>query len=382
MRAALRHASTLCALALAAGCSSAPESPAADPEPRARGTAQANATRGAGLPGEIATERLDPSPICVRIEDLPPPGASADAGKSPEVVPQPEGATLQVPEGFAVQLFAEGLVEPRWLALDPQGDVLVTETRDNRITRLIDADGDGVAEAREVFASEANGLDIPFGMAFAQHEGTTRFFLGNHDEVRSYPYAGSGPLEGQGERIARLPGGGYRQHWTRNVVVAPTGDALFVSIGSRSNHGIEPLPRASIQTMKLDGGQMRTYAHGLRNPVGLAFHPRTGALYATVNERDHLGDDLVPDFLARIEDGAFYGYPYAYLDPEHLDPRHMRNGASVRPELARQTRTPELLFAAHSAPLGLAFYERGPFPRRYHGGAIVAFRGSWNRSEG
>ncbi|MBC7170965.1 MAG: sorbosone dehydrogenase family protein, partial [Polyangiaceae bacterium] len=293
--------SALYAVALVAGCTSAPESRAAelDSDAPRLAAAEAKALPASSLPNELSTEPLDPAPVCVRIEDLPPPGASADVGKNPRIEREPEGAKLQVPEGFAVQLFAESLDEPRWPALDPRGDVLVTETRKNRITRLIDANRDGVAERREVFASEANGLELPFGMAFAEVEGETRFFLGNHDEVRSYPYAGDGPLEGRGERIARLPGGGYRQHWTRNVVVAPSGDALFVSVGSESNHGIEPLPRASIQTMRLDGSQMRTFAHGLRNPVGLAFQPRTGALYATVNERDRLGDDLVPDFLAR-----------------------------------------------------------------------------------
>ncbi len=346
------------------------------------------AARSAAPAERIATSRLVPEPICLSIDDLPPPRPGRGPDRHPEVVDRPDEARLEVPEGFAVGVYRDGLEQPRWLALTPEGDVLVTETRKDRILRLVDGDGDGVAERAETFADARNGLEIPFGMAFATGGDTTWFFLGNHDEVRRYEYAparrgATAPrLEGRGSRIAQLPGGGYRQHWTRNVVVSPDGRRLFVSIGSQSNVDVEPLPRASIQTMALDGSGMRTFAHGLRNPVGLAFHPRTGALYATVNERDHLGDDLVPDFLARIEDGAFYGWPFAYLDAAHLDPRRMRGGESERPDLARSTRSPEVLFEAHSAALGLAFYERGPFPERYHGGAFVAFRGSWNRSEG
>jgi glucose/arabinose dehydrogenase len=279
-----------------------------------------------------------------------------------------------------VQVFADELDAPRWLAITPEGDVLVTETRRDRILRLVDADHDGVADHRETFASRANGLDIPFGMTFANFDGRRVFYLGNTDEIRRYDYRRR--LHGKGERIAELPGGGYHQHWTRNVVVTPEGDRLFVSVGSRSNDDPEPPPRASILVMGLDGSNRRVFASGLRNPVGLAFQPRTGALYATVNERDGLGDDLVPDYLARIEDGAFYGWPYAYLDPSHLDPRHAPDGRSPRPELVARTRTPEVLFQAHSAPLGLAFYPGGPFPARYHGGAFVAFRGSWNRERG
>jgi glucose/arabinose dehydrogenase len=205
------------------------------------------------------------------------------------------------------------------------------------------------------------------------------FYLGNQGEVRRYPWReGQARLEGEGERITELPGGGYNQHWTRNVVLAPDGERLFVTVGSRTNAEPEPEPRASIFVMALDGSERRTFASGLRNPVGLAFHPRTGALYATVNERDHLGDGLVPDFFARIEDGAFYGWPWAYLAPGNVDPR-LRD----RPrELVRRTRTPEVLFEAHSAALGLAFYDADAFPARYRGGAFVAHRGSWNRSRG
>ncbi len=328
---------------------------------------------------QVPTETLNPDPITLSLNDLPAPYASQSASQSPNVIAPPANATLQVPEGFTVNIFAEGLDNPRWLALTPAGDVLVTETRQNRIQRLTDADGDGVAESKTTFATAQNGLNIPFGMAF----GDGAFFLGNTDEVVRFPYVvGQMALTGKGDRIAELPGGGYNQHWTRNVVVSPLGDQLYVSIGSRSNASEEALPRASVQTMELDGSNVQTFASGLRNPVGLDFHPRTGELYATVNERDGLGDDLVPDYMTRVQSGEFFGWPYAYLSPENLDPRQVVNGSSKAPDLAGQTKMPDVLFQAHSAALGLQFYDGITFPERYQNGAFVAFRGSWNRSAG
>ncbi|PSN17851.1 sorbosone dehydrogenase [filamentous cyanobacterium CCP5] len=328
---------------------------------------------------EIATVPLTAEPIQISLADLPEPYASESASQSPQVVPVPDNPQLQAPEGFTVNVFAEELDAPRWLALTPSGEVLVTETRANRIRLLKDTDGDGTADQVQTFATTDNGLDIPFGMAFT--EGA--FYLGNSDEVRRYDYtSGQNQLSGTGAQIATLPGGGYRQHWTRNVVVSPDGQTLYVSIGSRSNASEEPLPRASVQVMDLDGSNQQTYAYGLRNPVGLDFHPITGSLYTTVNERDGIGDDLVPDYLTRIQAGEFYGWPYAYLQPDWLDPRLVSNGQSLKPDLAAQTRTPDVLFQAHSAALGLQFYTGDTFPERYQNGAFVAFRGSWNRSQG
>jgi glucose/arabinose dehydrogenase len=327
----------------------------------------------------IRTESLNPIPIRIQIENLPPPFASQSAAKSPNVIPIPANPTLQVPQGFTVNLFAEGLDRPRWLALTPSGDVLVTETRQNRIRLLRDGDRDGVAEVNQPFAESENGLNIPFGMAFAEGY----FFLGNTAEVRRYPYQpGQQQITGRGEQIASLPGGGYNQHWTRNVRVSPDGQQLYVTVGSQSNVDQEPLPRASVQVMNLDGSNQRTFAYGLRNPVGLDFHPTTGEVYTTVNERDGLGDDLVPDYLTRIQSGEFYGWPYAYLAPSNLDPRRARGGRSEDSAIATQTRTPDVLFQAHSAALGLQFYSGNTFPERYRNGAFVAFRGSWNRSQG
>ncbi|MGK7873423.1 MAG: sorbosone dehydrogenase family protein [Xenococcaceae cyanobacterium] len=327
----------------------------------------------------IRTETSTPQAIRITLDSLPQPHATSSASKPPRIVSIPNNPTLQVPAGFQVNVFAEGLDSPRWLALTPSGDILVTETRANRIRLLRDTNGDGVADIRKTFARRQNGLDIPFGMAFSDNY----FFLGNHNAVRRYPYTqGQEQITGRGEKIADLPGGGYRQHWTRNAIISPDGQKLYVSIGSRSNVDSEPLPRASVQVMNLDGSNQQTFAYGLRNPVGLDFHPTTGELYTTVNERDKLGDDLVPDYLTRIRQGEFYGWPYAYLKPNLLDPRQVRNGKSRNPELAAQTKTPDVLFQSHSAALGLQFYDGQTFPEKYHNGAFVAFRGSWNRNRG
>ncbi|MBP0020490.1 MAG: sorbosone dehydrogenase family protein [Cyanobacteria bacterium SBLK] len=327
----------------------------------------------------IPTEILVPKPIRITLDRLPKPFATRSAAKSPRVVPIPNNPILKVPQGFQVNIFADNLERPRWLALTPTGDILVTETRQNRIRLLKDRDGDGVAESREIFATSENGLNIPFGMAFSQES----FFLGNTNAVRKYSYRiGQETLEGNGEKIADLPGGGYNQHWTRNVIISPDKQNLYVSIGSRSNVDREPLPRASVQVMNLDGSEREMFAFGLRNPVGLAFHPVTRELYTTVNERDGMGDNLVPDYLTRIRKGEFYGWPYTYLTPNLLDPRQLQNGRSTNPELAAQTRIPDVLFQSHSAALGLQFYQGETFPKKYKHGAFVAFRGSWNRDRG
>ncbi|MCF3575416.1 PQQ-dependent sugar dehydrogenase [Planktothrix agardhii] len=326
----------------------------------------------------ITIKPLSPQPIRINLEDLPPPFHSESASKPPQVIPIPNNPVLNVPPGFKVNIFAENLDNPRWLALTPDGDVLVTETKQNRIRLLKDTNKDGVADQITTFADSKNGLNIPFGMAFSPGY----FFLGNTDEVRRYSYNNQQQLTGTGEKIAELPGGGYNQHWTRNVVVSPDNQKLYVSIGSKTNVSQENPPRASIQVMNLDGSNQQTFAYGLRNPVGLDFHPETKELYTTVNERDGLGDDLVPDYFTRIRSGEFYGWPYSYFTPNNLDPRHVQNGQSVRPDLVKKTLKPDVLFQAHSAALGLQFYDGNTFPEPYKKGAFVAFRGSWNRNSG
>lgn len=384
----LRMIAGLGCLAILTACvtqTSTPSPESSTPTPQPESAIPANSTTGATksasvtLRNRVLTRELIPTSFRLSASDLPAPFSSQSATKTPNVVPIPANPILEVPAGFTVNVYAEGLESPRWLALTPTGDVLVTETRQNRIRLLRDSDGDGVADVNQVFATAENGLDIPFGMTFAPGY----FFLGNSNAVLRFAYAeGQQQLQGRGEKIADLPGGGYRQHWTRNVITSPDKKSLYVSIGSRSNVDEEPLPRASVQVMNLDGSQQRTYASGLRNPVGLDFHPTTGELYTTVNERDGLGDDLVPDYFTRIQQGDFFGWPYAYLVPQNLDPRQMNRDRSRRPDLAIQTKTPDVLFQAHSAALGLQFYDGKTFPERYRQGAFVAFRGSWNRSQG
>jgi glucose/arabinose dehydrogenase len=331
------------------------------------------------LKNGIRTEPLSPAPIRINVADLPKPYATDSASKSPEVVPIPENPTLRVPPGFVVNVFADGLDAPRWLALTPNGDVLVTETGQNRIRLLRDTNGDGVADVKQTFATQANGLNRPFGMAFAGNS----FFLGNTDAVLRFPYAkNQQQMTGSGTKIASLPAKGYNNHWTRNVVVSLDGNKLYVSVGSGTNVDEEPLPRASVQVMNLDGSQQQTFASGLRNPVGLDFHPVTKELYATINERDGIGDELVPDYFTRIQQGEFYGWPYTYLTAKNLDPRQKTGDASKRPDLASRTRTPDVLFQSHSAALGLQFSDGKTFPEKYRNGAFVAFRGSWNRDRG
>lgn len=360
-----------------AACASTGSAPSTSPS--ASGAAPADTT----MPSAVRTATLDPTPIRISADDLPEPYATESARNGAEVVDVPDDAVLRVPAGFAVQVWADDLESPRWLALDPDGAVLLVESRENRIKRLRDADGDGVAESVETIATSANGLDLPMGLAFL--DGV--LYVGNTSDVRRYAYAASGPIGGEGEIVTDLPGRGYNQHWTRNVVASPDGDSLYVTVGSESNVDVEELPRASVFRMAPDGSGRETVSFGLRNPVGLAFHPATGVPYTTVNERDGLGDDLVPDYLTAIgadADGEprFYGWPYAYVTPDALDPRRMDDGRSEAPDLAARTAMPDVLFQAHSAALGLQFYDGEVFPERYRGGAFVAMRGSWNPDPG
>ncbi|NEQ75694.1 MAG: hypothetical protein F6K23_23205 [Okeania sp. SIO2C9] len=318
----------------------------------------------------IETQTLLSENIRISLDSLPIPFATDSASNPADIIPVPDNPVLQVPDGFTVNVFAENLERPRWLEVTPTGDVLVTETPLNQIRLLRDTDGDGTVDFSQVFADAENGLNQPFGMAFTEDY----FYVGNTDSVVRYPYnIGDLEINSTGEKIADLPTGG---HWTRNLAISPN-NQLFVSIGSLSNVSVEPLPRASVQVMNLDGSNQQTFAFGLRNPVGLDFHPITNQLFTTVNERDGLGDDLVPDYLTGLESGEFYGWPYAYFSPNLEDPRR----AGENPNLVAETKTPDVLFQAHSAPLGLQFYDGETFPEEYQNGAFVAFRGSWNRQE-
>jgi glucose/arabinose dehydrogenase len=245
----------------------------------------------------------------------------------------------------------------------------------NRITRLRDADGDGVAETREVFAE---GLRQPFGMLL--HDGY--LYVANTDALRRWPYRDDQTtLEGPGEKVLDLPAGGYNNHWTRNVVADPRGEKLYVSVGSATNVDEEGIDvkdprRAAILEVAPDGSGMRVFASGLRNPNGMDFEPGTGVLWTAVNERDGLGDDLVPDYITGVREDAFYGWPYSYWG-SHPDPRK----AEERPDLVAKAIAPDYGLGSHTASLGLVFDDEVSFPEPFEGGAFVAQHGSWNRSQ-
>ncbi len=317
------------------------------------------------------TQAADPVPgtqFSIPAEELPQPYASPSASNSPRLVRRPSNQKPVVPDGFEVTLFAENLGHPRNLIVAANGDVLLAESRPGRITLLRDSDGDGRADLIDTFVA---GFRLPHGLALA----TGALYIADARAIWRLPYhPGDESARGRATRITAKgafgdPGG----HWTRNLAIHPLDGRLFVSIGSEGNLAEEPLPRASIQVFDPDGSGQRTYASGLRNPVGIAFHPSSGALYTVVNERDGLGDELVPDYLTAVEEGAFYGWPYAYSG-NHPQPGF----ADLRPDLVAAARLPDLLFRSHSAPIGLTFYDGASFPQDYHGDAFVALRGSWN----
>lgn len=302
-----------------------------------------------------------------RADQLVRPYATPSAGNPPRVTAQPRGAALQLPPGFKISIYAADLDDPRNMLLAPNGDVIVSEPAVGRITILRDANHDGVAEQRFTFASDLNG---PYGLAF--HENW--LYVGDEDAVVRFRYtAGMTRAIGEPQRLAPLPPGG---HSTRGILFNRHGTKMYVSVGSASNVSSgEPPERAAIVEFNPDGSGKRIFASGLRNPVGMAWEPATGALWTTVNERDGLGDELVPDYITDVRSGAFYGWPYSYLG-RNEDPR--RRGE--RPDLVARAIVPPLLIQSHSAPLGLAFYEGNMFPPEYRGCAFVALHGSWNRT--
>ncbi len=303
----------------------------------------------------------------ITVDDLPAPYATPSASNRAVVISRPPGARLRVPEGFEVTLFAEGLQHPRAMVVADDGTVFVAEPNAGQITRLEDVDGDGLAESITAFA---HGFRLPSGLAF--NEGG----LYVADE-RAVWWLGAirGQQTAEARRPVTRPGalGNAGGHWTRMLRFSPDGQSFYVSIGSEKNLDEEVLPRASIQRFELATGEQQLVASGLRNPVGLAFHPDSGRLFSVVSERDGMGEELVPDYLTEIVTGGFYGWPYAYLGP-NKDPGF----GDLRPDLVEETRVPDVLFAAHSGVLGLVFYDGEQFPEDYSGDAFVALHGSWN----
>ena len=301
--------------------------------------------------------------------------------------------------GFTVRAYAAKLDHPRWLYVLPNGDVLVAETNSppkqedgikgaimkyqmkkagaltssaNRITLLRDIDANGMAKTRTVFLQ---GLNSPFGMALVGQD----LYIANADALLRFPYqADQTSITAAGVKVLDLPGGPINHHWTKNVVASPDGKYLYLSVGSNSNvgeNGIEAeTGRAAIWQFERASGKARVYASGLRNPVGMAWQPQSGALWTSVNERDALGNDLVPDYMTEVKDKGFYGWPYSYFG-QHVDTRMKPQ----RPVLVATALAPDYALGAHTASLGLAFYDARLFPASYRGGAFVGQHGSWNR---
>ncbi len=323
--------------------------------------------------------------------------------KVSEVVGWPAGITPRAPTGFRVQPFATGLDHPRWLLVLPNGDVLVAESNAplkkepphglkgffqkmlmkkagagvpsaNRITLLRDADRDGVAELKTPFLTN---LYSPFGMALV---GDT-LYVANADAIVAFPYvAGATRVTAPGRKIVDLPGGPINHHWTKNIIASPDGSKLYATVGSNSNVGENGMAneadRAAILEIDLATGQKRVFAGGLRNPNGLGWNPVGGELWTAVNERDELGNDLVPDYMTSVREGGFYGWPYSYFG-RHVDKR-VRD-SERRPDLVERAIVPDYALGAHTASLGLAFYTGTSFPARYKDGVFIGQHGSWNR---
>jgi len=330
--------------------------------------------------------------------DLPAPGASRSAANPSWIVARAEGARPQAPAGFAVSLFAAGLSEPRVVRVAPNGDVFVAESAAGRVTVLSAADGAAKAASAAPFATR---LHRPFGIAFYPPGPDPRYvYVAETDRVVRFSYrTGEAKAAGPAEVIVpSLPSG--HGHWTRDLAFSADGKTLFVSVGSASNAADE-MPgapaeglaaftaghalgaawgaeenRADVLAFDPDGGGMKVLATGLRNCAGLMVQPQSGALWCAVNERDALGDDLPPDYATSVKPGAFYGWPWFYIG-DHEDPRL----AGRRAGLAKSVTVPDVLIQAHSAPLGIAFYDGAQFPAGYRGDAFVALHGSWNRAK-
>ena len=305
------------------------------------------------------------------------------------------------PAGFTVTKYAEGFENPRWMYVTPNGDVLVAETNSNhklyekiggpligasrannlrnsidRIALLRDTNKDGIPDTRTVFMTKDNKLNQPFGMVVVGDY----LYVANTDAVLRFKYMpGQTEIKGEGERITELVSGKFPRHWTRNIIASPDNNKLYIAIGSKTNIGEDGMEqengRAQIIEMNLDGSGKRIFAYGLRNPVGMGFAPGTNTLWATVNERDELGDDLVPDYLTSIKESGFYGWPYSYFG-QHIDPRVPEK----RPDLVAKAIVPDVPLGSHTASLGMAFCTKKTFPRKYHNGVFIAQHGSWNRS--
>ncbi len=332
--------------------------------------------------------------LLIRPSDMPGPMASRPASNAPGLVERPSGAMPKVMKGFSVSRFAGGLEEPRVISVAPNGDVFVADSGAGKI-HVYRMGKDGPVAKSSVFAS---GLDQPYGIAFYPPGPDPRYvYVANTGSVLRFPYR-SGDMQAAGRPETVVPNLPTGHHWTRDLVFSKDGRTMYVSVGSGSNDArgtMRPRPpkgfvagnppgatwgkerwRADVLAFDPDGGNRRIVATGLRNCSGMAVQPRTGALWCVVNERDMLGNDLPPDYAAHVEKGQFFGWPWYYIG-NHPDPRWKD---APRNDLANRATVPDVLFQAHSAPLGIGFYTGTMFPRDYDGDAFVAMHGSWNRN--
>jgi glucose/arabinose dehydrogenase/cytochrome c5 len=314
----------------------------------------------------------------ITVADLPEPYATESAGNGPQVVPRPDNAWPKALDGFKVQLYATGLENPRLIRTAPNGDMFVAEMGKGEILIFRGITADSKPEITSVFAS---GLHEPFGIAFYPAGPNPQWvYIGNTDSVVRFPYH-SGDLKATGpsQHLADLPSNG-RGHTTRDIQFSPDGKTMYVSVGSASNvddpdtHPTEK-ERADILAFNPDGSNRRIFAYGIRNAVGLAVNPITGELWCSVNERDALGDNLVPDYITHVQPGGFYGWPWWYIGP-HQDPRLM----GTHPELKNKAIVPDVLLQPHNASLEMTFYNGKQFPKQYDGDIFAAEHGSWNKA--
>ena len=298
----------------------------------------------------------------ISVKGLPKPYATPGVANSSAHIPRPAGVVPQVPAGFKIEIYASGLTNPRWMAVAANGDVFLAEPAAGRVTLLRRTKGTVQA------TTFADGFDKPHGLVLSKRA----LYVSDVNAVWRLSFAPGAMTPDKKERVTTVPDlSPQGNHWTRDLAVDSKG-TLYVGIGSASNVGEDLPTRATVQTIAADGS-LKPFATGIRNPVGMQFYPGTDDLFVTVNERDGLGDELVPDYLTHVQPGAFYGWPYAYLG-QHPDP----DWGGKRPDMVAKAVMPDLLFHAHSAPLGLVFYEGAQFPAAFKGDALVALHGSWN----
>jgi glucose/arabinose dehydrogenase len=356
------------------------KSAAAANKPEAPPASLAPVKTNAPLPEPPYTDFRVEEPGNVRkisARDLPPPYGTDSASNGPKLVARPSNAWPKAPDGFTVQLYATGLDNPRLIRTAPNGDLFLAESSSGKIRIFRGITSDGKPATTSVFVE---GLRRPYGIAFYPPGNNPQWiYIGNTDAIVRFPYK-NGDLKASGAagHIADLPTGG---HWTRDIQFSADGKKLFVAVGSESNVDdpdttSEEKNRADILQLNPDGSDMRVYAYGIRNAGGgLALHPKTGELWCSVNERDGLGDNLVPDYITHVQEGGFYGWPWWYIGA-HQDPRH----SGKHPELKDKAIVPDVLLQPHNASLELTFYEGSQFPAEYRGDIFASEHGSWNRS--